>query len=252
MLDLARDPRWGRTTEAYGEDPYLVTQYGLAQVRGIQGEHVVSTLKHFAVYSIPKGGRDGEARTDPQATWREIQELYLAPFRAAVRDAGALGGDGLVQRLRRRPRRGQPALPHRNPPRRIRVQGLRRLRQRRRRVHPHQAPRRLPRAAEAIRQSVDAGLNIHTNFTPPEAYGEPLRQLVRDGKLPMATIDARVRDILRVKYWLDLFDSPYRDPAAAIALFADPAAAAPARAPPASPSFSSRTRPTRSRSTARS
>ncbi len=89
--DLARDPRWGRTTEAYGEDPYLVTQYGLAQVRGIQGEHVVSTLKHFAVYSIPKGGRDGEARTDPQATWREIQELHLAPFRAAVRDAGALG-----------------------------------------------------------------------------------------------------------------------------------------------------------------
>ena len=87
ILDLARDPRWGRTTETYGEDPYLVSELGVLQVTGIQEQHVVSTLKHFAIYSIPKGGRDGEARTDPQATWREIQTIYLEPFRRAVRDA---------------------------------------------------------------------------------------------------------------------------------------------------------------------
>lgn len=60
-------------------------------VRGLQREGVASTLKHFAVYSAPKGGRDGEARTDPHIAFREMHELYLAPFRAAIRDAGALG-----------------------------------------------------------------------------------------------------------------------------------------------------------------
>jgi beta-glucosidase len=225
VLDLARDPRWGRTTETYGENPYLVSQYGLAQVRGIQGEHVVSTLKHYAVYSIPKGGRDGEARTDPQATWREIQELYLAPFRTAVRDAGALGVmasyndyDGVPVEGSRLfltdILRGEYGFKGYVVSDSAAVEFI------------HTKHRVAATPAEAIRQSVEAGLNIRTNFTPPEAYGEPLRQLVRDGKLPVATIDARVRDILRVKYWLGLFDSPYRDPAVATALFADPAAAA--------------------------
>jgi len=69
---------------------------------------------------------------------------------------------------------------------------------------------------EAIRQAVEAGLNIRTNFDPPSTYVEPLRQLVREGKLSMDTIDSRVRDILRVKFWLGLFDQPYvADPAAA-------------------------------------
>jgi beta-glucosidase len=65
-------------------------------------------------------------------------------------------------------------------------------------------------AADGIRQAVEAGMNIRTHFTPPEAYVEPLRQLVKSGALPIATIDARVRDILRVKYWIGLFDAPYR------------------------------------------
>src|SRR3981081_653531 len=65
ILDLARDPRWGRVVECYGEDPFLVGQLGKQMVLGIQEEGVVSTLKHFAAYSMPKGGRDGNARTDP-------------------------------------------------------------------------------------------------------------------------------------------------------------------------------------------
>ncbi|HLP25065.1 MAG TPA: glycoside hydrolase family 3 N-terminal domain-containing protein, partial [Acidobacteriota bacterium] len=91
ILDLARDPRWGRTTETYGEDPFLVSTLGVEQVRGIQEAKVASTLKHFAVYSIPKGGRDGHVRTDPAATWRDVQEIYLEPFRRAVKEAGAMG-----------------------------------------------------------------------------------------------------------------------------------------------------------------
>jgi len=91
ILDLPRDPRWGRVTECYSEDPFLTATLGMAQVRGIQEQRVVSTLTHFAVYSVPKGGRDGDARTDPQVTWRDVQTIFLHPFRKAIRDAGALG-----------------------------------------------------------------------------------------------------------------------------------------------------------------
>ena len=91
ILDLPRDPRWGRTVEAYSEDPYLTATLGRIQVRALQANRVVSTPKHFAVYSVPKGGRDGTARTDPEVTPHELEMMYLVPFKAAIQDAGALG-----------------------------------------------------------------------------------------------------------------------------------------------------------------
>ena len=210
ILDLARDPRWGRTTETYGEDPFLVSELGVEEVRGIQEQNVVSTLKHFAVYSVPKGGRDGMARTDPQVTWREVQTVFLQPFRRAVRDAGALGVmasyndyDGvpiaanslfLTDILRKEWGFKGYVVSDSDA-----VEFI------------HTKHRIAPSAADAIRQTVEAGLNIRTNFTQPQTYAGPLRQLVLDGKLSMDVIDARVRDILRVKYWLGLFDHPYVD-----------------------------------------
>jgi len=68
ILDLARDPRWGRVVETYGEDPFLASTLGVEMVKGLQEQDVTSTVKHFAIYSVPKGGRDGEARTDPHET----------------------------------------------------------------------------------------------------------------------------------------------------------------------------------------
>jgi len=65
ILDLARDPRCGRVLETYGEDPFLVGALGTQMVKEIQSQGVASTLKHYAAYSVPKGGRDGNARTDP-------------------------------------------------------------------------------------------------------------------------------------------------------------------------------------------
>src|SRR6266571_6253689 len=91
ILDLARDPRWGRTEETYSEDPYLTSELGKHMVRALQSQRVVSTPKHFAVYSVPKGGRDGSSRTDPEVTPRELEMIYLQPFKAAFQDAGALG-----------------------------------------------------------------------------------------------------------------------------------------------------------------
>ncbi len=208
ILDLARDPRWGRTTESYGEDPFLVSELGVEQVRGIQEQRVVSTLKHFAVYSVPKGGRDGNARTDPQVTWREVRMVFLEPFRRAIRDAGALGVmssyndyDGipiqasqlfLTDILRKEFGFKGYVVSDSGA-----VEDI------------HQKHRTAATPGDAVRQAVEAGLNIRTNFTPPEDYAVLLRQEVESGRLPMATIDSRVGDILRVKFWLGLFDQPY-------------------------------------------
>lgn len=215
ILDVARDPRWGRTTETYGEDPFLVGELGLEQVRALQEQHVVSTLKHFAVYSVPKGGRDGEARTDPQVTWRDVQTIYLAPFRRAVREGVALGVmasyndydgipvEGSAQFLTEI-LRGEYGFRGYVVSDSAAVEFI------------HTKHRVAETPAEAVRQSVEAGLNIRTNFTAPNVYADLLRGLVASGAIPMRTIDARVRDILRVKYWLGLFDQPYAaDPGAA-------------------------------------
>jgi beta-glucosidase len=91
ILDVARDQRWGRVEESYGEDPYLVGQLGMQMVKGIQENKVVSTCKHYAVYSVPKGGRDGDVRTDPHVALREVFNIYLYPFEKAFKDAGARG-----------------------------------------------------------------------------------------------------------------------------------------------------------------
>jgi beta-glucosidase len=213
ILEVARDPRWGRIVESYGEDPYLVSELGVEETRGIQEEHVVSTLKHFAVYSVPKGGRDGDARTDPQVTWREVETVFLAPFRRAVRDGGALGIMASYNDYDGVPIEGNSLfltdiLRHEFGFKGYVVSDSGAV------EFIHLKHHVAPTPADAIRQSVEAGLNIRTNFTPPEAYANPLRELVRSGALPMAVIDERVREILRVKYWLGLLDQPYvLDPA---------------------------------------
>jgi beta-glucosidase len=214
ILDIARDPRWGRTVETYGEDPYLVSALGVEMVRGLQAEGVVSTLKHFAVYSAPKGGRDGEARTDPHIAFREMQEVYLAPFRAAVRDAGALGVmssyndyDGVPVTTSRYfltdLLRGQWGF------RGYVVSDSRAV------EFVSGKHRVAPDYKDAVRQVVEAGLNVRTDFTSPAEYILPLRELVREGRLSSKTLDERVREVLRVKFWLGLFDRPYTDAKAA-------------------------------------
>src|SRR3954470_12417262 len=91
ILDPARDQRWGRVVECYGEDPFLITEMGKQMVLGIQEEGVASTLKHYAVDSVPKGGRDGSARTDPHVAPREMHQVYLYPFRRVIQEAHPMG-----------------------------------------------------------------------------------------------------------------------------------------------------------------
>ncbi|MBS1567407.1 MAG: glycoside hydrolase family 3 C-terminal domain-containing protein [Bacteroidetes bacterium] len=208
ILDLARDPRWGRVVECYGEDPFLVAELGKQMTLGIQEMGVASTLKHFAVYSVPKGGRDGNARTDPHVAPRELHELYLYPFKRVIQEAGALGvmssyndWDGvpvsashyfLTELLRQQYGfRGYVVSDSKA------VEFV---------SSKHHVA---PDYKDAVRQVVEAGLNVRTDFTMPEDYVNPLRELIKEGSLSMKTIDERVADVLRVKFVLGLFDQPY-------------------------------------------
>lgn len=215
ILDLARDPRWGRTLECYGEDPFLVAELGKQMTLGIQGQGVASTLKHFAVYSVPKGGRDGAVRTDPHVAPRELYELYLYAFRRVIQEAHPLGVMSSYNDWDGVPITGSYYFLTALLRQQFGFDGYV--------VSDSDAVEYLftkhhvaGTYKEAVRQAIEAGLNVRTNFTPPKTFIEPLRELVRDGDLSMQTLDKRVADVLRVKFRLGLFDQPYvKDPKAA-------------------------------------
>jgi beta-glucosidase len=215
ILDPARDQRWGRVVECYGEDPFHIAEMGKQMVLGIQEEGVASTLKHFAVYSVPKGGRDGSARTDPHVATREMHQVYLYPFRRVIQEAHPMGvmssyndWDGvpvtgsyyfLTQLLRQQFGFNGYVVSDSEA-----VEFL---------YSKHHVA---VDYKEAVRQAVEAGLNVRTNFTMPQTFILPLRELIKENKISMKIIDSRVGDVLRVKFRLGLFDSPYvKDPKAA-------------------------------------
>jgi beta-glucosidase len=208
ILDPARDQRWGRVVETYGEDPFLIAELGKQMTLGIQEQGVAATLKHFAVYSVPKGGRDGNARTDPHVAPREMQEIYLYPFRRVIEEAHPLGvmssyndWDGvpvtgshyfLTELLRQQFGFMGYVVSDSEAVEFIYSK-----------YHVATDPK------DAVRVAFEAGLNVRTNFTMPGTFINPLRELVKEGKVSMATLDSRVADVLRVKFKLGLFDQPY-------------------------------------------
>lgn len=208
ILDLARDPRWGRTVEAYGEDPYLVGELGRQQVLGIQGNGVVSTPKHFAVYGVPAGGRDCESRTDPHATPQEVHELHLEPFRVAFQEAGALGTMCSHNDYNGTPVSGSRYLLTDL----LRKEwgfkgyvvsdswGIGKLKD-----FYHVAGSN----EEAVAGELNAGINVRTYFRFPEEFIGTLRKTVEQGLVSGKMLDQRVREVLYVKFWLGLFDHPY-------------------------------------------
>jgi len=209
IMDVMRDPRWGRCLESYGEDPFLVSELGIQMVKGMQSRGIVSTMKHFCIYSDNIGAREGYARTDPQCSPREVEMIQLWPYERVIREANPLGVmssyndyDGeviegshyyLTDVLRRRFGFKGYVVSDSDA-----VEYL---------VRKHHVAADYK---EAVRQSIMAGLNVRTTFTPPEVYVKPVRELVKEGAIPMSVLDDRVRDVLRVKFWEGLFDQPYR------------------------------------------
>lgn len=208
ILDVVRDPRWGRTLECYGEDPYLIASMGAQMVDGIQSQGVASTLKHFAVYSVPKGGRDGNCRTDPHVAPREMHQIYLYPFKKVIREAHPMGvmssyndWDGvpvtasyyfLTELLREEYGFDGYVVSDSEA-----VEFV------------HTKHRVAETYDEAVRQVLEAGLNVRTHFTPPSDFIMSIRRLIEEKKISMATIDRRVSEVLSVKFRLGLFDHPY-------------------------------------------
>ena len=209
ILDIAQDPRWGRVVESYGEDPYLVGEMGKRMIIGLQQEGIVSTHKHFAVYSIPVGGRDGKTRTDPHVAPREMRTLYLEPFRKAFQEAGALGVMSSYNDYDGIPVTGNPYFLTTLLRQEFGFRGYV--------VSDSEAVEFLLNkhhvaqdSVDMVAQCVNAGLNVRTHFTKPDDYILPLRKAVAQGLVSMQTIDSRVADVLRVKFWMGLFDNPYK------------------------------------------
>lgn len=210
ILDVGRDQRWGRYEEVYGESPYLVAELGIEMVKGLQHNHqVAATGKHFAAYSNNKGAREGMARVDPQMSPREVENIHIYPFKRVIKEAGLLGVmssyndyDGipiqgsyywLMTRLR-----GEMGFRGYVVSDSDAVEYL---------YTKHGTAKDMK---EAVRQSVEAGLNVRCTFRSPDSFVLPLRELVKEGGLNEEVINDRVRDILRVKFLVGLFDTPYQ------------------------------------------
>ena len=229
VVDIARDPRWGRIEETYGEDPYLVTQMGLAAIRGFQGptlplpaDKVFVTLKHFTGHGWPESGTNvGPAHLGE----RELRSDFFPPFEAAVKtypvrslmasyneiDGIPSHANGwLLNHVLRSEWGYQGAVVSD-------YYGIRELMTRH---------KMFGNIAEAAERAIKSGVDVET--PDPEGYVH-LPELVRSGRVPLKLVDDAVRRVLELKFDAGLFENPYPDPATAEAKTATPDAIALAR-----------------------
>lgn len=211
VLDLARDPRWGRTEETYGEDPYLVSHIGLAAIRGLQGigpldsTHVIATAKHFAAHGQPEGGTNVSPGNYSE---RVLREYFLKPFEVAVKQAhiGTVMAsyneiDGIPSHSNKQLLNGI-----------LRQEwgfdgiivsdyfGITDLQN----LHHVVATKE-----EAAKMALDAGVELELPF---EAAYPSLIDQVHQGIASQEAIDNAVTHILRAKFEAGLFENPYVDP----------------------------------------
>ena len=209
ILDISRDPRWGRVVECYSEDPYLTGELGKQMITGLQKNGLVSTPKHFAVYSVPVGGRDEGTRTDPHVAPHEMKTLFLDPFRKAFQEADALGVMSSYNDYDGEPITGSYHFLTEILRQRWGFKGY---------VVSDSEAVEFIRGKHRIQDSlvnvaaqvINAGLNVRTNFTPTADFIIPLRKAIAEDKISVETLNQRVAEVLRIKFWLGLFDNPYK------------------------------------------
>ena len=204
MVDVARDPRWGRVAEGYGEDTYLASVMGAAAVRGYQGNdsivRMAACVKHFAGYSASEGGRDYNSTWIPEV---QLRETYLPPFKAAI-DAGSLSIMCAFNDLN-----GVPASGNKH----LNVDILRDEWQFNGVLVSDWASLQnmnnqgnSANLKEATQLSVEAHMDMDMES---QGYPRHLKELVEEGSVSEQLIDDCVRNILRMKFRLGLFDNPY-------------------------------------------
>lgn len=207
MVDIARDPRWGRIVEGSGEDPYLGARMAAARVRGFQGtrlgapDTILACAKHFAAYGAAEGGRDYNTA---EVSERTLREVYFPPFKAAA-DAGAATFMAAFNEIGGVPCHANPWLLDEVLRREWGFQGLV--------VSDWSALDEL-RDHGVASNPVDAGVlalraGVDIDMVS-DYYVRDLPDAVRTGKLDVAVIDRSVRRVLQAKFALGLFDDPYR------------------------------------------
>lgn len=206
MIDISRDPRWGRIAESCGEDTYLTSVMGVAMVKGFQGDSLnnpaslAACAKHFVAYGASEGGRDYNSTNIPE---RQLRNVYLPPFEAAARQGAATfmtsfndndgvpsTGNKFILKDVLRDEWGFDG---------IVVSDWASVGE----MVSHGFAKD---AAEAAMKATNAGVDMDM---VSNAYLTSLKQLIENGRVSQATIDNAVRHILRIKFRLGLFDNPY-------------------------------------------
>src|SRR5580704_6435001 len=215
MVDISRDPRWGRVVEGAGEDPYLGSAIAAAKVRGYQGsdfsapDKMAATVKHFAAYGAPVAGR--EYNTVDMST-QQLFNDYLPPYKAAV-DAGAATVMASFNSLNGVPNTANPYLLTQILRDEWGFNGAT--------LSDYQAIQELipfgfaANGADAAHLALNAGVDIEMGVQVPSQYSTYTDYgpgLVRSGKVSMATIDNDVRHVLTLKYLAGMFSHPLTDP----------------------------------------
>jgi beta-glucosidase len=204
-INIARDPRCGRTEETYGEDPYLTTRMAVAFVKGIQSQGVVATPKHFTANFVGDGGRDSNAI---HLSEKILREIYFPAFKACVKEANALSIMAAYNSLD-----GVPCstnkwlltdvLRKEWGFRGIVVSDYYSV------LDIYEKHKTAENRGEAGKQAAEAGLDMEL---PHHVCYPELVELAKEDKMSVEAIDECVRRILWIKFWLGLFDDPYVDP----------------------------------------
>jgi len=212
VLDLAREPRWGRTEETYGEDPYLIARMGVAAITGLQGDsflidqhHVMATAKHYAAHGQPEGGTNTAPANYSE---RVLRESFLVPFEAAIKEAhtGSVMAsyneiDGVPSHINQwlldkvlRQEWGFRGFVTSDG------NGLQML------VETHKVA---ADKAQAAREAIAAGVDF--DLSDGSVYAT-LYDQVKDGRVPESQLDTAAARVLAAKFRMGLFENPYVDP----------------------------------------
>ncbi|HQD63514.1 MAG TPA: glycoside hydrolase family 3 N-terminal domain-containing protein [Defluviitoga sp.] len=209
VVDVTRDPRWGRTEETFGEDPYLVLSMGVSYVKGLQSDNikngVVATLKHFVGYGVSEGGMNWAPAHIGE---RELREIFLLPFEAAIKEGKAksvmnayheLDGIpcGASKKLLRNVLRDEWNFDGIVVSDYFAINSI---------MDYHKVASDKEQAAiKALTAGIDVELPAF------DCYKEPLKKAVESGKLPITFVDDAVKNILRLKFEMGLFENPFVD-----------------------------------------
>lgn len=218
VLDIARDPRWGRLEETYGEDPFLISQLGAAYIKGLQGDlesGIVATAKHFVGYGLPQAGMNWAPSYIPE---RELREVYITPFAAVIELANVRSVMNGYQEIDGIPCGSSPYLLRDILRGELGFDGVV--------VADYftldmfiEYHKLTDNKEDAAVYGLEAGIDIE--LPAADVYAQPLLNAVNSGRIPIDLIDESVARILQMKFQLGLFDNPYVDGDEVITVYSD-------------------------------